>query len=198
MNAFKHILTILFFGILSLNAHANVEQTKRLYVQWIVDVATKPISRSTAKTIVDAVYEQASKHRIDPLLVLTMINIESGFRPKVRNRNASGLMQVIPYWHRDKIAGRNIFDVRTNIEVGTTILQDCLIKVKDNFAKAVSCYSGGTKNYAKKLRGVYAELKRMDVEMRFAKELPITRTAVFGKPRLPEEIAAPVIKIATL
>ena len=188
MKSLQRLIIGFIFSILSIGAFAQSEPTKRLFAEWVQDAAIKPISKSTAKTIVDAVYENAKKHRIDPLLILSMMNVESGFRPDAKNKTgASGLMQVIPFWHRDKIAGRNILNVRTNVEVGTAILQECLSRNKDHFAKSISCYSGGASSaYTKKIRAIYVQLRNMEVEMRFAKELPIEHYAVFGKPRLPE------------
>lgn len=203
MHYVKRLFAGLIFMMLSMSCFASVQQSKSLYAQWVQEVATNPISASTAKTIVDSVYENAKKHRIDPLLILSMMQVESGFRPGAKNKSgAVGLMQVIPYWHRDKIAGRSITNVRTNIEVGSTILQDCMERNKDHFAKTISCYSGGASSkYTKKIKSVYTRLKNMDVEMRFTKELPLIHTAEFGKPRLPEPVIPvqrPIVVVAQL
>jgi soluble lytic murein transglycosylase-like protein len=67
--------------------------------------------------------------RVDPLLIIAVIGIESSFNPFSESAmGAQGLMQVIPRYHRDKLpdnAGRlHLFDPVANIQVGTQALYE--------------------------------------------------------------------------
>ena len=44
-------------------------------------------------------------------------------------------------YHKDKIKGRNIFHTNVNIEIGATILSNCMIK-NNSLNKALGCYNG--------------------------------------------------------
>lgn len=104
----------------------------------------KNVKLSDAKKVVRLVYKHAKKQRIKPTLVVGLIASESGFRRTVvSSHGAVGYAQVMPKYHQDKIAGRDIFDPKVNIEVGVKILGDCLRKKKD-INKALGCYNGAT------------------------------------------------------
>ncbi len=176
---------LMLFFFLSSFTHAQLTPSKQALAQWVTEQSTVKLSEQAATSIVEHTFDNAYKHDIDPLLILSIINAESSFRPKIRNSyGASGLMQVVPRYHKDKIAGRNILLINTNIEVGVKILQDCFTSNNDNFYKAIRCYSGGaSEKYVKKIRKTHQSLKTADIEMRFAKELPMLRYAAWGKPR---------------
>ena len=74
---------------------------------------------------------QAAAKDIDPLLVIAVIGIESGFNPFAQSvMGAQGLMQVIPRYHRDKLpaeAGNAGFlDPVSNVRAGTQVLQEAI------------------------------------------------------------------------
>jgi len=81
--------------------------------------------------IVDEAYAAGEALSVDPLLLLAMIGVESRFDPAARSGyGARGLMQVVPRFHRDKLAEHGgeteILDPRVNVRVGTEILRDYL------------------------------------------------------------------------
>jgi soluble lytic murein transglycosylase-like protein len=51
-------------------------------------------------------------------------------------------MQVVAYWHKKQIAGRNLYSIETNISVGADILKQYLDKAKGNEALALRYYCG--------------------------------------------------------
>jgi hypothetical protein len=113
------------------------------------------VPASEAEKIVKAVNEYSKKYRVDQTLIYQVMQVESTFNPKaVSPHNAKGLLQVIEYWHRDKIAGRNIYDIDTNIDVGTQILREYMDRFKSTTA-ALQAYVGdhATKTYS---NAVYA------------------------------------------
>lgn len=158
MTNFKRLLCFIFaLTVMSLstfsNANEYIDLDKRSFIkQWIKGKNNK-VKLEDINTIVAQSYKQGFKHRIDPLLILGIIMVESRFKKTAYNQSdASGLMQVIPKWHKDKIAKRNIFAIDVNIEVGTTIFHNCLEKFKYNYNKAFRCYYGG--NPAKYMNAV--------------------------------------------
>lgn len=111
---------------------------------WVKESTNSTISSSDANKIVKEAYANAYSKNIDPLLVLAVMRNESNFVIKAKSKDGSrGLMQVIPYWHKDKLAGRDPLHLETSIDVGTWVLRDCLVKHKSHTLKSLSCYSGG-------------------------------------------------------
>lgn len=109
-----------------------------------IQETNKKVSKSQASQIVDSVYLYSLEKGIHPHFVLGMIKAESSYNPKAKSSyGAKGLMQVVPRFHQDKLSGRNPYDIETNIEVGTTIIHQCLQKHQHNKDKALYCYSGG-------------------------------------------------------
>lgn len=102
-------------------------------------VAPEPIA-----ALVSEAYEQGSKHKLDPTLILAVMAIESSFNPFAQSPvGAQGLMQVMTRIHTDKYEnfGGNLaaFDPVTNLRVGVKVLQECI-------ARAGSV-EGGLKHY---------------------------------------------------
>lgn len=109
-----------------------------------IQKTNKKVSKSQASQIVDSVYLYSFQKGIHPHFVLGMIKAESSYNPKAKSSyGAKGLMQVVPRFHKDKLGSRNPYDIETNIEVGTTIIHQCLQKHQHNKDKALYCYSGG-------------------------------------------------------
>lgn len=150
MKLFKYFLLLLlpfYCGITfsdPLDNFVNSLEEQEVSVQWVKKNSHYKLSDSQATKIVRHAYAQSYSKNLNPHMVLSMIKNESGFRENARSReNAQGLMQVIPRWHRDKLNGRSPTNPTVSIEVGTTILNDCLIKHKNNHLKSLNCYSGG-------------------------------------------------------
>ena len=171
--------------VFSSTGYTQTLASKNAFVQWVTENGQQPMTVHTAVSIVEAAFVNAKKHSIDPLLILSIIKAESGFRPGIRNSyGASGLMQVVPKYHQSKIAGRNILNVGTNIEVGTKILHECLVGSNDNLYKAMRCYSGGAAGkYLREIEKTHRSLRSADVELRFRKELPLTKYNAWGAAR---------------
>lgn len=167
-------------------SHAAVDDvTVSAVAGWIVKHTKEQIKWPQAVKIASVVFDEVSSHRIDPYLVVAMISAESMFNTKAgSSAGARGLMQVMPRWHKDKIKGRNIYDVRTNIEVGVQILQDCLVKASDRMTRGLKCYSGGaSKKYETRIIAAHSSLKEAVMVARFDKEVPIVAVASYDKPR---------------
>jgi hypothetical protein len=56
--------------------------------------------------------------------ILAVIWVESGFNIRAYNNGSVGLMQVEVKSHLDKIAGRDPYDIKTNMELGVDIFNE--------------------------------------------------------------------------
>ncbi|MGD0578336.1 MAG: transglycosylase SLT domain-containing protein [Bryobacteraceae bacterium] len=86
--------------------------------------------------------DAAGRHGIDPLLVDSVIRVESNYNPlAVSPKGAEGLMQLIPATAR-RFGATNSFDVRENIEAGVKYLKYLLDMFGDD-RLAVAAYNAG-------------------------------------------------------
>lgn len=90
------------------------------------------------------VHYEASRAGLDPQLVLSIIEVESGFRKyALSTAQARGYMQVMPFWVA--LIGRpgdNLFHLRTNLRYGCTILRHYLDIEEGNLFRALGRYNG--------------------------------------------------------
>jgi soluble lytic murein transglycosylase-like protein len=88
---------------------------------------------------------EAQRAGLDPQLVLGLIQVESGFRRHaISSAGARGYMQVMPFW-TGLIGDGNpsaLFDVRTNLRYGCTILRHYLDIERGDLYRALGRYNG--------------------------------------------------------
>jgi hypothetical protein len=81
----------------------------------------KIVEKTVEELIEELIIEKFGK---DSKTALRIAKCESGLNPNAYNKSgASGIFQIIPKWHKDKIKGRNIFDKEVNIEVAYEIFK---------------------------------------------------------------------------
>ena len=105
--------------------------------------------------------------RIDPLLILAIIGVESGFNPFAESAmGARGLMQVIPRFHMDKVpegmGSRQLFDPAVNIRVGVHVLEEA-IRRRGGLTAGLQSYAGSSDaegSYASKVLAEKARLEK--------------------------------------
>lgn len=99
-------------------------------------------------TLLKNVHYEARRARLEPELVLSVIQVESNFNPYAISRvGALGLMQVMPFWLKEiGKPGDNLFRMQTNLRYGCTILRHYLDKEKGNRTRALMRYNG-TRQY---------------------------------------------------
>jgi hypothetical protein len=109
----------------------------------------------------------AREFRLDPLLIVAVIAIESRFNPFSESvLGAQGLMQVMPRVHQDKLPEGadelSMFDPVTNVRVGSRVLRDS-IRRHGGVAPGLQQFGGASddpeQRYAAK---VLAEKARLD------------------------------------
>jgi soluble lytic murein transglycosylase-like protein len=90
------------------------------------------------------VHYEAVRYQLDPDLVLSLIEVESGFnRFALSHMGASGLMQVMPFW-KDLIGSPqdSLFEVHTNLRYGCIILRHYLDIENNNLTRGLARYNG--------------------------------------------------------
>ncbi|HHH49087.1 MAG TPA: lytic transglycosylase domain-containing protein [Gammaproteobacteria bacterium] len=115
---------------------------------WLMDMSNRLKSRipddAERLDLLKNVHYEANKAGLHPELVLAVINVESNFdRWAISSAGAQGLMQIMPFWLKEiPEAGDNLFDIRTNLRFGCTILKHYLDKEKGDFTRALARYNG--------------------------------------------------------
>ena len=106
-----------------------------------------------------SVHYEATRAGLDPQLVLGLMQVESGFRKyAVSSAGARGYMQVMPFWV--KLIGRpedSLFDLRTSLRYGCTILRHYLDIEKGDLFRALGRYNGslGKPEYPNMVRAAW-------------------------------------------
>jgi soluble lytic murein transglycosylase-like protein len=125
------------------------------------------IAESAATSFVSAAYRAGKQHSVDPLLILSVMAIESRYNPVAESVvGAKGLMQIIPKYHLDKLLNHGgedaLLDPEVNIQVGAQILREYYRRLGDQEA-ALQRYAGAfeepTARYAAK---VFEERMRLE------------------------------------
>ncbi len=115
---------------------------------WLLDMSNRLKSRvpndAERLNLLKNIHYEASKADLAPELVLAVINVESNFNPwAISSAGAQGLMQIMPFWLKEiPEAGDNLFDMRTNLRFGCTILKHYLDREKGDFTRALARYNG--------------------------------------------------------
>lgn len=115
---------------------------------WLTDMSTrlqrKVPDHNERLLILKTVHYEAGRANLPPELVLAVIDVESNFdRFALSQAGARGLMQVMPFW-LDEIGrpGDDLFDIRTNLRIGCTILRHYLDSERGDRVKALARYNG--------------------------------------------------------
>jgi Transglycosylase SLT domain len=104
------------------------------------------VENDDAKVYVDLAYKAAKSYKVDPLLVLAVMSIESSFDPDAQSHaGAQGLMQVLTRVHKEKFipfgGAAAAYDPESNIKVGVQILKEYLVR-NGSEAEALKSYVG--------------------------------------------------------
>ncbi len=106
------------------------------------------------------------ERRIDPLLIVAVIGIESRFNPFAESAmGAQGLMQIIPRFHMDKVpegAGDNpLLDPEINIRVGVHVLEEAIHR-RGGLVAGLQSYAGSSDSEGSYASKVLAEKERLE------------------------------------
>ncbi len=107
------------------------------------------------------VYYEATRAGLDPQLVLSIIQIESGFKKyAISSAGALGYMQVMPFWvNTIGTDEHNLFHLRVNLRYGCTILRHYLDIENGDYFRALGRYNGslGQAKYPNKVFNAWHE-----------------------------------------
>jgi len=107
-------------------------------------LASRIPERKQRLELLRTVHYEALRARLDPQLVLGVIEVESAFRKYAVSRaGARGYMQVMPFWI--KLIGQpnsNLFHLRSNLAFGCAILRHYLDEEKGDYFRALGRYNG--------------------------------------------------------
>ena len=95
------------------------------------------------------VHYEAKRADLAPELVLSVIHVESAFnRWAISSVGAQGFMQIMPFWLKEiGRDGDSLFDMKTNLRFGCTILRHYLDREKGNLTRALARYNGSLGRY---------------------------------------------------
>jgi soluble lytic murein transglycosylase-like protein len=127
------------------------------------------VAQEATEQMVQVAYRAAQRVGLDPLLVLAVISVESGFNPVAESvMGAKGLMQIIPKYHRAKLLEHGgdeaVLDPESNILVGTRILQEYVYRT-GTLEAGLQFYNGASwdesAQYAQKVMAERARLEQI-------------------------------------
>ncbi|MBM3392929.1 MAG: lytic transglycosylase domain-containing protein [Betaproteobacteria bacterium] len=128
------------------------------------------VAASAIEPLVIAAMDTGERLRLDPMLIVAVMAVESGFNPIAESpMGAQGLMQVIPRFHQDKLeklSADSLLDPRVNIEVGAMVLKESIRRagsLEDGLQQYAGAISDEEGLYAAK---VLAEKQRLEAAIR--------------------------------
>jgi soluble lytic murein transglycosylase-like protein len=138
--------------------------------RWVTNWLSKRyhVAADAANLLVSASYATAKETKLDPLLILAVMSIESGLNPFAESAmGAQGLMQVMSKVHHDKFDDmggvKAALNPVANIKVGALILKDYVTR-GGSVEAGLKLYVGAAANdndagYGSKVLAEYHRLK---------------------------------------
>lgn len=164
------ILGIIFISVVGIGFVSRIDLETQHIRQETVEEA-KPTKTDKMATIISRegnldldtatqyalwVEEYADHHEVDPVKILAIMKVESGFNAKAHNPgDGAGLMQIVGSIHRVPL--NKLLDPRQNIKTGVKIFAEYRNKSK-SFKEALLRYNGTlgvSDSYARKVIMVY-------------------------------------------
>lgn len=124
------------------------------------------VAMPAVEQLVSEAYTVAAQQQIEPLLLLAVISVESGFNPIAESVfGAQGLMQVIPKFHPEKLASEGdnatLLDPLVNIRVGAQVIKE-YTKSEGSLQAGLQKYAGASYDpYAGYTAKVFSERQRL-------------------------------------
>ena len=149
-----------------------VEREQRAVTEYIAK--RYRVSDTAVAGYVSIAYRAGAQHKVDPLLILAVMAVESRYNPVAESVvGAKGLMQVMPKFHLDKLMDHGgepaLLEPEVNILVGTQILREYQRRLGDTEA-ALQMYAGAydepTAQYSAKVLAERARLEGLRQALR--------------------------------
>ena len=175
--------------------------------QWVTSWLSKRyrVASDAANMLVSTAYMTAHEVKLDPLLILAVMAIESGLNPFAESpMGAKGLMQVMAKVHHDKfeqVGGQQAaLNPVANIKVGALILKD-YVKRTGSVEGGLKTYVGAAdmasdSGYGAKVLAEYHRLKQVagGKKVPTRNVAPPTQMVVKAAPAAPKPAAVPKIE----
>jgi len=154
------------FGTIQPGSESAAVREQRAVVEFIG--RRYRVSQDAVAGFVSAAYRAGVEWRVDPLLILAVMAVESRYNPVAEsNMGAKGLMQVIPKFHLEKLLEHGgeaaLLDPQVNIQVGAQILREYLRRYGET-ETALQMYAGAfdepSSSYAFKVLAERARLEQ--------------------------------------
>lgn len=128
----------------SFKTFANIQEEYNWMVLFNTELSRTIKDQQEREDLLKSVHYEATRAGLDPLLVLGLIKIESGFQKyAISPVGARGYMQVMPFWlNTIGQPEHNLFHMRTNLRYGCTILKHYLERENGNMFMALGRYNG--------------------------------------------------------
>ena len=152
--------------------HSHAGREQRAVAEFIAK--RYRVAQDAIAGFVAAAYRAGTESKVDPLLILAVMAVESRYNPVAEsNMGAKGLMQVIPKFHGEKLAEHGgetaLLDPQVNIQVGAQILREYLRRFGET-ETALQMYAGAfdepNSAYALKVLAERARLAQMLARLR--------------------------------
>ena len=128
---------------------ANSISGTTLVAPVISAVQVMPAEANTSQTIEALIEDASSRYQVDPLLVKSVMSVESNFNPAaVSPKGAQGLMQLIPATAQ-RFGVTDPFDSRQNIEGGVKYLRYLQDLFPSDLRLSLAAYNAGEGAVAK-------------------------------------------------
>jgi hypothetical protein len=119
--------TVSTVGTIQPGAESAAAREQRVLTEFIAK--RYRVAQDAVSGFVSAAFRAGGEHKVDPLLILAVMAVESRYNPVAEsNLGAKGLMQVIAKYHGEKLAEHGgeaaLLDPYVNIQVGTQILRE--------------------------------------------------------------------------
>jgi soluble lytic murein transglycosylase-like protein len=174
--------------------------------EYIVQASGKVTPHQQAQHIIRTVVREAKKNKISPEVIFRIIEIESHYRVRaVSPSGAVGLMQVLPQAHPEKVRGKAVFDIDTNIKIGIQIFLEIQARQMTGLQGTLQFYAGAPKGkkYSKKYAAVkwaynpqskylVGAIPKSYVESEFFASLDLRRPRVLSQPALPQMLISAI------
>ncbi len=123
------------------------------YLRWLGSMSDRLKARKTdlqtqiaRQEFLETVWYESKRSRLDPALVLGLIQVESGFRKNAFSyAGAMGYMQVMPFWVKSIGNGDvgKLYNMQVNLRFGCVILRHYLIdRERGDLFMALGRYNG--------------------------------------------------------
>lgn len=151
----------LWFAKSSMDHVRDVNELKTLISVFVNINRYGQISQDDIDVLAEEIYGAGKRYDIDPLLILSVITVESGFnRQAVSYMGARGLMQLLPATARsiaqelkmDYTHHNELSDISKNITLGTYYLYKLSERYNRNMSLYLTAYNYGPENVDRMLR----------------------------------------------